>query len=116
VKIGVIGGGGWGTALSIVLESRGHQVTLWVYEADLAEHMQRSRVNERFLPGVSIPEAVKDHVVVERGLSRRGEPPLRSAVARAPIDGGAPRRGGSGFARERRVGDRSRPRGSRRAR
>ncbi|HET9939805.1 MAG TPA: NAD(P)H-dependent glycerol-3-phosphate dehydrogenase [Candidatus Eisenbacteria bacterium] len=58
MKIGVIGGGGWGTALSIVLESRGHQVTLWVYEADLAEHMRRSRVNERFLPEVSIPEAV----------------------------------------------------------
>ena len=59
MKIGVIGGGGWGTALSIVLESRGHEVTLWVYEADLAEHMRRSRVNERFLPEVSIPEAVR---------------------------------------------------------
>lgn len=59
MKIGVIGGGGWGTALSIVLESRGHQVTLWVYEADLAEHMRRSRVNERFLPEVSIPETVR---------------------------------------------------------
>ena len=58
MRIGVIGGGGWGTALSIVLESRGHDVTLWVYEPDLAEHMQRSRVNERFLSGVSIPEPI----------------------------------------------------------
>jgi glycerol-3-phosphate dehydrogenase (NAD(P)+) len=58
VRIGVIGGGGWGTALSIVLESRGHEVTLWVYEADLADHMRRSRVNERFLPEVTIPERI----------------------------------------------------------
>jgi glycerol-3-phosphate dehydrogenase (NAD(P)+) len=58
LRIGVIGGGGWGTALSIVLESRGHDVTLWVFEPDLAEHMRRSRVNERFLPGVSIPEPI----------------------------------------------------------
>ena len=58
MRIGVIGGGGWGTALSIVLESRGHDVTLWVFEPDLAEHMRRSRVNERFLPGVSIPEPI----------------------------------------------------------
>jgi glycerol-3-phosphate dehydrogenase (NAD(P)+) len=58
MRIGVIGGGGWGTALSIVLESRGHDVTLWVFEPDLAEHMQRSRVNERFLSGVSIPEPI----------------------------------------------------------
>jgi len=59
MKIGVIGGGGWGTALSIVLESRGHAVRLWVYEADLAEQMGRSRVNERFLPEVKIPDAIQ---------------------------------------------------------
>jgi len=54
----VIGGGGWGTALAIVLESRAHAVRLWVYEADLAEHMRRSRVNERFLPEVRIPDPI----------------------------------------------------------
>ena len=58
MKVGVIGGGGWGTALSVALESRGHDVRLWVYEPDLMEEMTRTRMNARFLPGVSIPEPV----------------------------------------------------------
>jgi glycerol-3-phosphate dehydrogenase (NAD(P)+) len=58
VKVSVIGGGGWGTALSIALESRAHEVRLWVYERDLMEEMTRTRVNARFLPGVAIPESV----------------------------------------------------------
>src|SRR6185295_3480249 len=36
-----------------------HAVRLWVYEADLAEQMGRSRVNERFLPEVKIPDAIQ---------------------------------------------------------
>ena len=28
-NIGVIGAGSWGTALALVLEKNGHQVTLW---------------------------------------------------------------------------------------
>lgn len=54
----MIGGGGWGTALAIVLESRAHAVRLWVYESDLAEQMRRSRMNERFLPDIRIPESI----------------------------------------------------------
>lgn len=59
MNVGVIGGGGWGTALAIVLESKGHSVRQWVYEPDLAEVMSRTRVNERFLPEVTIPEAIR---------------------------------------------------------
>lgn len=58
MRIGVIGGGGWGTALSIALQSRAHAVRLWVYEPDLMEEMTRTRVNARFLPGIPIPESV----------------------------------------------------------
>ena len=54
----MIGGGGWGTALAIVLESRAHAVRLWVYESDLAEQMRRSRMNERFLPDIRIPVSI----------------------------------------------------------
>ena len=59
MRICVIGGGGWGTALSLVLESRGHEVRLWVYEADLAEQMRRTRVNDRYLPGATLPERIQ---------------------------------------------------------
>lgn len=59
MRVGVIGGGGWGTALSIVLESRGHEVRLWVFEPDLAETMRRTRLNDRYLPGAPLPERIE---------------------------------------------------------
>jgi len=59
VKIGILGGGGWGTTLAILLDSRDHEVRLWVYEADETERMRRTRENTTFLPGVRIPERVE---------------------------------------------------------
>jgi len=44
--IAVIGGGGWGTALAILLAKNGHQARMWVYESDLAERLRRDRVND----------------------------------------------------------------------
>ena len=58
MNVGIIGGGGWGTALACVLSRKGHTVRLWVYEADLAARMSEKRVNDIYLPGVEIPSAV----------------------------------------------------------
>ncbi|TKJ29363.1 glycerol-3-phosphate dehydrogenase [bacterium (candidate division B38) B3_B38] len=57
-NITIIGAGGWGTALAIHLSKQGYQVKLWVYEKDLAERMSRSRENDLYLPGFTIPESV----------------------------------------------------------
>lgn len=54
-RLAVIGGGSWGTALAIVLAPRFEEVRLWVYETDLAERMARTRVNDVFLPGFTLP-------------------------------------------------------------
>ena len=59
MKLAIIGGGSWGTALAIVLAPRSESVTLWVYEADLAATMTRTRVNDIFLPGFKLPEGVQ---------------------------------------------------------
>jgi len=59
MKIAVLGGGGWGTALAIILDSREHEIRLWVYEADEAERMERTRENATFLPDVRIPDRVR---------------------------------------------------------
>jgi glycerol-3-phosphate dehydrogenase (NAD(P)+) len=55
----VIGGGSWGTALSVVLAPRFERVRLWVYEQDLAERMRASRVNDVFLPGATLPPNIE---------------------------------------------------------
>ncbi len=54
-KLAIIGGGSWGTALAIALGPRFPHLRLWVYEADLAERLTRSRVNDVYLPGFEIP-------------------------------------------------------------
>ncbi len=53
-KIGVIGAGAWGTALAMLLSNKGHDVTLWMYEKDLAEETARTRENKVYLPGFTL--------------------------------------------------------------
>ncbi len=60
-KIAIIGGGSWGTALSIAMtRARAqHEIALWVYEADICESLRTRRVNEVFLPGFEVPRQVE---------------------------------------------------------
>src|SRR5512147_1520358 len=58
-KIGVIGAGAWGTALAMLLAAKGHDVTLWMYEKDLAEETEQSRENRVYLPGFTLPASIR---------------------------------------------------------
>jgi glycerol-3-phosphate dehydrogenase (NAD(P)+) len=53
--ITILGGGGWGTALSGLLAEKGHRVTLWVRHSSTADVLRKKRTNERHLPGVLLP-------------------------------------------------------------
>ncbi len=59
-RIAVIGGGSWGTALTIALtRSRAeHAVSLWVLEREICESLRARRTNDVFLPGFEIPAQV----------------------------------------------------------
>ena len=58
-NIAIIGAGAWGTGLAIVLGRKGtHRVRLWAHEPDVCESINRTRINEKFLPGRAIPESV----------------------------------------------------------
>jgi glycerol-3-phosphate dehydrogenase (NAD(P)+) len=57
MKIIVIGAGAWGTALAISAAPK-HAVTLWARDTALAQALQTSRVNTRYLPGVALPASV----------------------------------------------------------
>ncbi len=56
--ISVIGDGGWGTTLAVLLAEKGHPVTLWGAFPDYVAQVRRTRVNEKFLPGITIPKTV----------------------------------------------------------
>jgi glycerol-3-phosphate dehydrogenase (NAD(P)+) len=67
-RLAIIGGGSWGTALSIVLAPRFDTVRLWVYETDLARRMAETRENDVFLPGFKLPDAVRPTSQLDEAL------------------------------------------------
>ena len=54
----VIGAGAWGTALAIAIARNGNEVVLWGRDASHLAEMQNTRSNERYLPGVKLPETL----------------------------------------------------------
>lgn len=56
VKIGVVGAGSWGTALSNLLAEKGYPVDLWVFEPEICQQIAKIRQNMTFLPGVKLSE------------------------------------------------------------
>ena len=59
-RIAIIGAGAWGTGLAMVLgRKKTHAVRLWANEPDVCESIAKSHVNERFLPGFTLPESVR---------------------------------------------------------
>lgn len=58
-KIGVIGAGSWGTALSRLLANNGHDVIVWsIIEAE-AKMLQEKHEHVDKLPGVRLPESIQ---------------------------------------------------------
>ncbi len=54
VKIGVIGGGSWGTTLANLLAEKGFPVTLWVFEETVVKDIREVRENRTYLPGITL--------------------------------------------------------------
>jgi glycerol-3-phosphate dehydrogenase (NAD(P)+) len=65
----VLGGGSWGTALSVLLASKGHRVAIWEFFPERAAAMERDRENRSMLPGIRIP----DDVLVTSDIGRACE-------------------------------------------
>lgn len=53
--IGVVGAGGWGTALAKILADTGERVTLWCHGADSFRQMVETRENRAYLAGIFLP-------------------------------------------------------------
>jgi glycerol-3-phosphate dehydrogenase (NAD(P)+) len=53
--IGVIGAGGWGTALAKVLADKGEHVTLWCHGGDSFREITEYRENRTYLAGIVLP-------------------------------------------------------------
>lgn len=58
-KIGVLGGGSWGTALAILLANKGYDVNMWLRNKEQIEDMNNTRMNNKYLPNVVFPSNLR---------------------------------------------------------
>jgi glycerol-3-phosphate dehydrogenase (NAD(P)+) len=59
MKIGVIGGGAWGTALAQVASTGSRETLLWALEPEVVEAVNARHENTAFLPGIPLNEAIR---------------------------------------------------------
>lgn len=92
MKIAVIGGGAWGTALADLLARKGETVTVWAREPEVVDGINRDHVNAMFLPGAALaptlaaaadlPAAVRGaEVIVSAAPAHVVRPVMRQAAA-----------------------------------
>lgn len=55
-SVALIGSGSWGTAIAHLLATHGHEVRMWTRRSELAEEINVKHENQRYLPGVSLPD------------------------------------------------------------
>jgi glycerol-3-phosphate dehydrogenase (NAD(P)+) len=56
--IGVVGAGGWGTALAKIVADKGERVTLWCHGADSFRQIVETRENRAYLAGICLPAEI----------------------------------------------------------
>jgi glycerol-3-phosphate dehydrogenase (NAD(P)+) len=59
MRCAVVGAGAWGTALADLLSSNGHDTVVWAFEPDVAESINATHENRRFLAGASLSPALR---------------------------------------------------------
>lgn len=93
MRIGVVGGGAWGTALAQVAARGGESVTLWAREDDVVASINTANENALFLPGIPLSPSIRatgdlaDLADAEALLVVVPAQFLRSVLAGLPIAG-----------------------------
>lgn len=59
MKLGILGGGAWGTALAQVAAADGEAVLLWAREVEVVEAINRDHENKLFLRGVALAPSIR---------------------------------------------------------
>lgn len=57
-KIGVIGGGSWGTSLAVLLSKKNFEVDMWLRNKKQIEDILDTKENKKYLPGIKIPNSL----------------------------------------------------------
>jgi glycerol-3-phosphate dehydrogenase (NAD(P)+) len=69
--IGIIGAGGWGTALAKVLADKGEHVALWCHGSDSFRHITEARENLTYLPGIKLPVTISATQSLDEAIANK---------------------------------------------
>lgn len=58
-RIAVIGAGSWGTALANLLALQGHSVTVWSYEREVAQAINQTHENAKYMRGIALEPTLR---------------------------------------------------------
>jgi glycerol-3-phosphate dehydrogenase (NAD(P)+) len=92
MRIGVIGGGAWGTALAQMAAADGDEVLLWALEPEVVTAVNAAHENPLYLPGIPLSPLVRATgdlaALADRNALLLVTPAqhLRAVLARTPVD------------------------------
>lgn len=69
MRVGVIGGGSWGTALARLLAELSHEVYLWFHDPAVERQAAAKGENVVYLPGFPFPERLRTTTSMEEAVS-----------------------------------------------
>lgn len=69
MRVSVIGAGSWGTAVSWLLGNKGHEISLWAREPEIAEAINATHRNPVYLKDIELAETVAASSDIERALT-----------------------------------------------
>ena len=67
-KVGIMGAGSWGTAISWLLTNNGHEVTVWSIDAREVEMLDQEREHKTKLPGVRLQDTIRFTNVIDQAI------------------------------------------------
>lgn len=70
-KIGIIGAGSWGIALSVLLHNNGNEVSVWSILPDEIEMLRRELEHKDKLPGVKLPEDMEFTCDLKKAVAKK---------------------------------------------
>lgn len=71
MRIGVIGGGSFGTALAKLLAELDHDVIMWCHGAEVAREVRERHENPSYLSGVTLPEGLRATSSIAEAVAQR---------------------------------------------
>lgn len=67
-KIGVLGGGSWGTALAVLLANKNMDVDIWLRDKNQISQILLERENKKYLPNIKLPLNINLRDDVEKAI------------------------------------------------